>query len=230
MKLPKLKSIQIRQLLITIIFYTLMNVSVAQDLPDCLMSPPYLEIQAPELGFAALDSELFAGDCEAVDDSLWLRQTGEFFDLYVATKGPSGSGRYWNITVGLAEKEKTTPDRGFCLNTSTIGWRTLQNFSTMPLPWLSDKNENGLPEFILWDSFALHEDASMAEFGLIAWVYETDSKGLFRLNLQLSREMASEIAAEYHKPIKGTDNRIQTIRSEFARHLEDFVSNKCTVP
>ena len=147
----------------------------------------------------------------------------------IATEGPSGSGRYWNVTVGLAEAGKTRPTRGFCVTTSTIGWRTLRNFNNNPLPWVSDRNENGLPEFILWDSFPLREEASMAEFGLIAWVYEADQKGLFRINWQLSREIAFEIASAYRKPLEETNDRIQNMRKDFARYIEEFASQRCTV-
>jgi hypothetical protein len=220
---------QTRFLLTSIFLCGLVSVSIGQNLPVCLMSPPYLEIQVPAVGFAAVDTELYVGECDVVDDSLWKIQHGDSFNLFVATDGPAGSGRYWNIIVGLAEAGKTTPTRGFCLTTSTIGWRTLRNFNNKPLPWISDRNRNGLPEFILWDSFPLHKEASNAEFGLTAWIYELDLKGMFMINWQLSRELASEIVSEYRKPIEESKNRIQNMRKDFARHLEQFATQKCKI-
>jgi hypothetical protein len=35
----------------------------------------------------------------------------------------------------------------------------------------------------------------MAEFGLMAWVYQLDSNGKFTIDWSLSRQMAGEIAA-----------------------------------
>ena len=97
------------------------------------------------------------------------------------------------------------------------------------MPWVSDRNENGLPELIIWDSFPLHEEALMAEFGIIAWVYETDQKGQFRINWQLSREIAFEIASAYRKPVEETNDRIHNMRKDFARHIEEFASRKCQI-
>jgi len=55
------------------------------------------------------------------------------------------------------------------MSASTVDWRTLQRYSEGPLPWLDDVDDNGRPEFILWDSFALHDEASLAEYALVAW-------------------------------------------------------------
>ena len=201
----------------------------AQDIPFCLMRPPCETIQIPDQGFTWLDSNLYADPCAVVDDSMWMRQPADSFDLMVATDGPHGSGRYWTVTIGIAETKKKTPHRGICLETTTIGWRTLRNFNNVPLPWVGDRDEDGLAEIIIWDSFPLHEEASMAEFGLIAWIYEIELAGVFCIDWQLSRELAAEIAAAYHKPVDGINEWIQKLRNDAARNLEMFASEKCTV-
>jgi hypothetical protein len=38
-----------------------------------------------------------------------------FLDLFVCADGPSGSGRYWDVTIGVAEKGHRAPIRGVCL-------------------------------------------------------------------------------------------------------------------
>jgi hypothetical protein len=151
-------------------------------------------------------------------------QPGDDFDLLVAADGPHGSGRYWTITVALKKSKEEIPSRGICLETSTIGWRTLQYFNKLPLPWVDDQNENGHPEFILWDSFPLNDEPTMAEFGLIAWVYELSKEGDLRLNMELTRALASEIAAAYRQPLENSTANLQQRRDEMAHILESFIS------
>ena len=117
--------------------------------------------------------------------------------------------------------------RGFCLVTSTVGWRTLQQLKGSPLPWAADLNGDGRAELIIWDSFSLREGASQAEFGLVAWVYQVDPKGVFTIDWGLSRQMARELASAYWQPLK-PDASLQALRITAAQALEAFASERCT--
>jgi hypothetical protein len=177
----------------------------------------------PVKGFIWIDNDLAVDSCMASADSLWLKQSGNEHDLLVAAYGPHGSGRYWRITVAVKEKDQTRPIKGLCLETSTIGWRTLQSFKKLPLPWVTDQNADGRPEFVLWDSFPLNDEPTMSEFGLIGWVYELNPGGSLDLNLDLTRILASEIASAYRVPIRDTDAGFQQRREKIAQILDEFV-------
>jgi hypothetical protein len=217
---------KIRILLTIVIIFEIASSTISQNSSVCLISPPHLTLQVPAQGFASLDSILYKDPCDTVADNLWMRQAADSFDLLVAAVGPFGSGRYWTVTIGLAMPGQKIPSRGFCLTTTTIGWRTLRDINNLPLPWLGDRNANGRPEIIIWDSFPLHEEASMAEFGLIAWIYEYSSKGMFNINWHLSREIAAEIASAYRNPVENSRDWLKKMRDNFARYLEDFASKK----
>jgi len=64
----------------------------------------------------------------------------------------------------------------------------------------------------------------MAEFGLIAWVYELDPEGNLRLNMDLTFNLAAEIAAAYRLPLENENVNLRERRDEFARILESFIS------
>lgn len=70
------------------------------------------------------------------------------------------------------------------MTTSTAGWRTLRQYRRISLLWLEDLDQDGEAELIIWDSFPLKENASMAEYGLVAWVYRLASKDLFTFFIQ----------------------------------------------
>lgn len=219
-----------KRLLVTAVLCCgVVSLGLGQDTPVCLMSPRYLTIQVPVQGLTWLDGEEFDGPCDAIADSGWVRQPADSFDLLVAADGPGGSGRYWTVTFGIAEPGERTPRRGFCLETTTVGWRTLQRFSTLPLPWLGDRDSDGRAEFIVWDSFPLREDASPAESGLMAWAYEINPEGVLTIDWSLSREIAAEIASEYRSPIQDKSPWFQEVRNGVARYLEEFASEKCTI-
>jgi hypothetical protein len=44
------------------------------------------------------------GKCEEVPPKEWVRNFSAFLDLLVHAEGPPGTGRYRNVTVGVAEK------------------------------------------------------------------------------------------------------------------------------
>ena len=219
-----------KRLLVTVVLWSgVVGLAVGQETSVCLMSPRYLTIQVPVQGVTWLEGELFDGPCNAIADSGWVRQPADSFDLLVAADGPRGSGRYWTVAVGIAEPGETAPRRGFCLVTTTVGWRTLQRFSTFPLPWLGDRDSDGRPEVIIWDSYPLRENATPAEYGLIAWVYQVNPEGVLTVDWRLSREIAEEIASEYRSPVEGAGARFQEMRNDVARYLEAFASEKCTM-
>jgi hypothetical protein len=188
------------------------------------LTPRYQSIILPTSGFAWIDNDLAVDSCAAPVDSLWMKQSGEEFDLYVAADGPHGSGRYWTVTVAVLKKDQTDLKNGVCVETSTIGWRTLQRFKKLPLPWVDDQNDNGWPEFIFWDSFPLNDEPTMAEFGLVGWVYELDEEGVLRLNFELTHALAAEIATAYRQPLENHIASFQQRRNEIAHMLKLFIS------
>jgi hypothetical protein len=216
-------------ILIIIIIAGVASYVIAQDSSFCLMSPPYQIIEIPAQGFKSIDDELFVDSCTTVADSMWMKHSAETFNLLVAADGPHGSGRYWNLSVAITDPGETKPRRGLCLNTTTIGWRTLLKFNKLPLLWLDDRDNNGQPEVIIWDSFPFHEEASLAEFGLIGWVYEVNYKGILSINWLLSRGLAAEIAHAYRQPVNAAGDKFQRLRDQIARQLERFASGKCNV-
>ena len=63
----------------------------------------------------------------------------------------------------------------------------------------------------------------------MAWVYEVNPEGVLTIDWRLSREIAEEIASEYHSPVEGAGARFQEMRNNVARYLEAFASEKCTM-
>jgi hypothetical protein len=192
----------------------------------CLMNPARVTMRVPEQGFRWLEGEGIQDTCNTVPNTSWVRVSSKQFDLLVHTDGPSGSGRYWEVTVALTTKNDTIPTRGFCFETNTVGWRTLQQFNRLPLRWVEDRDGDGKPELIIWDSFPLNEKASLAEYGLVAWVYQVDSNGIFMIDWKLSQQIAGEIAAAYRTQLKEHDSLLQGLRNEAAKALEVFATGK----
>jgi hypothetical protein len=195
--------------------------------PQGLIEPKYLAISLPKMGLAWLPGEDFQGTCEDVPAKEWIRKPFGPFDLLVHAEGPSGSGRYWILTAGTATRHGAKPDRGICLQTSTLGWRTLQRFKTLPLPWADDLDEDGKAELIIWDSFSVTADESMAEFGLMAWVYRVQQPDeTFTIDWNLTRRMARELAAAYRLPLQPDRWKLQKVRDLIAQELEKFASER----
>ncbi len=190
--------------------------------PACSMRPDHLKI-----GFTGLQGEDSSGICDDVPAKKWIRNSSGCLDLFVYADGPSGSGRYWNVTVGVGERQSSKPIRGVCLMTSTVGWRTLQRYRKTPLPWLDDLDKDGRAELILWSSFPLREDASLAGYGLMAWVYRLASDDSLAIDWGLSRRMAREIAEAYRSPLDSTAPYLGPLRTEAAEALEWFADEQC---
>jgi hypothetical protein len=141
--------------------------------------------------------------------------------------GPEGSGRFWTITVGVSEQSGSRPSHGACMLTSTVGWRNLQRYSKGPLPWADDVDHDGRAEFILWDSFPLRDGASMAEFGLVAWIYHVADSGSLVLDWDLSARFARRLAEEYRSTLTGSDAIVNGNRARAAQALEEFADRRC---
>jgi hypothetical protein len=131
--------------------------------------------------------------------------------------------------IGVARKQHSKPIRGVCLRTSTVGWRTLERYKRAPLGWLDDLDKDGKAEFILWSSFPLRADASLAEDGLMAWVYRVDSENSLAIDWELSRKMAREIAEAYRSSHDSATSYPGPLRAEAASALEGFVDERCSM-
>lgn len=196
--------------------------------PDCLVKPDYLQLRLPPLGFKWVEGNQPDGECKGVHAKKWLRQRAGSLNLFVSADGPSGSGRYWKVTIGVAKIEQAKPTRGICLITSTVGWRTLQEWKRGSLAWLDDLDHDGRAELIVWNSFPLREDASPADYGLTAWVYRVDSENSLTLEWNLSRKMAAAIELAYRSPLGGTTPYNPSQRAEAAEALKRFVDKRCS--
>ena len=219
-------------LCVTVVVVSLALVGGA-SLPECLMKPELLTLSLPRDRFVPLEKEElgeFAGPCEVFEDTEWMRMPAGSRDLLVSADGPSGSLRYWHITVGVAQRTERKPSRCLYLETSTVGWRTLQRYKDLPLRWLDDLDGDGNAELIIWDSFPLYKEAELNAFGLIAWVYRLVSEESLAIDWGLSRRMARDIAKAYHAPLeRRTDPFINVLRAQAAAALEQFAEERCTI-
>ena len=196
--------------------------------PPCRMAPSVIRISLSREDFVWLEGEEQTGSCERVPIGKWIRKPSGPSNLFVYADGPSGSGRFWNVTIGMSEIDLAKPSRGICLMANTVGWRTLQQFKVSPLPWLDDVDGDGKAEVILWASFPLRSEASTGEFGLTAWVYRLTSENTLVIDWDLTRKQAREIAAAYRTPLKNSSETIVPIRAEAATALEMFADERCT--
>ena len=194
--------------------------------PPCLVRPDHLQLNFPRHGFKWAEGAEPGNGCEDVPAGKWSRQPSGPFDLLVYADGPSGSGRYWKVMIGITKRSQSKPIRGICLITSTVGWRTLQQWKKTPLAWLDDLDGDGESELIIWNSFPLREEASMAEFGLMAWVYRVNSANSVAIDWHLSRKMAKAIAVSYRSTLESTTT-YSGLRTQAAEALEQFGGERC---
>ena len=162
-----------------------------------------------------------------IPEGEWIRKDSGAMDLWVNAQGPTGSGRYWKITIGVSENDAERPERGVCLGATTLGWRTLQEIEGGGLAWIDDVDHDGKFEILLWDSFPLREEASAAEQGLVAWVYRLDGRDELQLDMTLSRQMAKRIAASYRSPLKNPSAGLSALRAQAAAALAKFADGGC---
>jgi hypothetical protein len=196
--------------------------------PSCLQ-PHYLEMRLPSRGFTCLPGEDARGKCANVPKGKWIKKSAGDLDLFVSARGPSGSGRYWEVTIGVGEKGQSRPERGICLTTSTVGWRTYQYYDATPLIWLDDLDKDGKAEVIIWASFPLRKDASAAEYGLVAWVYRLTSQDTLTIDWELSRRKAGEIARVYGLARDSAAAYPGHFAREAQEALEQFAEERCPV-
>ncbi len=192
----------------------------------CLMMPEHAVLELPESGFVWQPGGDFSGSCEGMAVAEASRGLSGSCELWVVVDGPGGSGRYWAVSIGVSDEPGAPPVRGVCMATSTVGWRTMRTHSGGALPWLEDVDGDGSMEVVVWASFPLHAHASMAEYGLVAWVYRLDAAGSLKVDWEASREMAGKLVDEYRVPMEsvGGDRR-----SKAASALEDFAEGRCRV-
>ena len=196
--------------------------------PGCLMTPEYVDIRVPAKGLSWLEASGFSGECDVADPEKWELVSSKTFKAFLNVRGPEGSGRYWVVAVGFGPEQRIAPVRGFCLSTSTVGWRTLARYDR-PLAWLEDLDDDGESELVIWGSFPLTEDASLAEYGLVAWVYRVVPDGVFKMDWNQSRDLAKELSGAYRTPLDDKYGPPADLRDQVAKALEDFASGKCAV-
>lgn len=204
------------------------------SLPACLMKPQFLTLSLPRDGFVPLGTGskgTFAEPCEVSAVTEWMRMPAGSRDLLVSADGPSGTGYFWEIEVGVALRTEPKPCRTLSLSTSTRGWRFVrpQNYHRLNIRWLDDLDADGIAELIIWDSFPNVDPFA----GVTAWVYRMDSKEeSLVIDWGLSRRMAREIAQAYigelnSQPKPGLS--VGHLWSLAADALLEFVEEQCTI-
>jgi len=166
--------------------------------------------------FVQLDTTEFpVASCGTFSGEERFRAACGKFDLMGTSDGPQGSFRVWRVEVGIAQKGFAHPFKGFCFLTSTAGWRHFGSFSffddtlkAMAFKFFYDVDGDSAAEFIRWSSFALHPEATNAEYPLVAWVYRVDSGGNLRLSMPLSRQIAIRLADAYYRRNEKTPDAI----------------------
>jgi hypothetical protein len=202
--------------------------SLGGQLQQGPLKPVWLVIQIPQQGFMWLAGEEFTGNCDTVAEDDWKKYPADDFDMLICADGPAGSGRYWTISLAIKSKTDSIPGRGCCFTTSTVGWRTLPQPADFSLSWAEDRDSDGKPELIIWDSFPLSEEATMAEYGLIGWIYQIDQSGLCTIDWNLSRKSAVQIAALYNRPAAGEDQLRSNLQHLAAEALLSFAYGRYT--
>ncbi|MGH7381026.1 MAG: hypothetical protein ACREKR_02180 [Candidatus Methylomirabilales bacterium] len=222
-------ALRIARLLLLISLVGSLSAAAAPDpgSVNCAMIPAHVRMPLPPSGLTWVEGEDLSGPCEKVPAGQWTTAHAKAGKVMVHADGPVGSGRFWTVTVGLASKTGTKPDRGVCLTTSTVGWRTLQVYKRTPLPWLADLDDDGAAEVLIWDSFPLSDDPSEAEYALVAWVYGPDAEGTFTLDWALSRQMAAELAEAYASPMPEGARWADVLRKKASEQLEAFAYGRC---
>ncbi len=170
--------------------------------------------------------ELISGVCDSVKVGEWSEMISLNSKLYINADGPDGSGRYWTITIGVSDINESIPTGGTCMLTSTVGWRTLQKFQGGSLPWIEDTDNDGNAEILLWSSFPISDNPTMADYALIAWIYKLDSMLNLRLDHELTRKYALSIAQAYRSGLQKQNDLMSTKRELAADILEKYAQER----
>ncbi len=135
------------------------------------------------------------------DDIKQANGSGAHARFRVSYAGPSGSGRYWDVAVSTGPQA-----RGFCFQTSTVGWRMVGGDPVLAkrmlklIRWVQDVDGDGHDELVVRDSFPLSTDASLASYGITAFAYDLLGDQ-FVLDAASTGSLQREIAAAYEQAV-----------------------------
>ena len=123
----------------------------------------------------------------------------------VTSKGPSGSGRYWEVGVTFPSRDGI---RGFCFTTTSVGWRHVGSnhslaakLGKLVLEWTNDVDGDGQQELVVRSSFPLSESEGLSEWAMSAAVYDR-VKNSFVYNRERSHGLNLKIADAYRSAAK----------------------------
>jgi hypothetical protein len=193
---------------------------------NCQMQASYSIIDFPVSGLTWLPNQTHSGVCPDTALNLW-KPIQNNQHIMVHADGPHGSGRYWTITVVIPGMSQNRKERGACLKTTTLGWRTLQHYWRTPLPWLADLDSDRQAEIIIWDSFPLIENATQADYALMAWVYRLVNNSSLKLDRELSRQLAAELSTAYQVEIPEASDSLLMRRDRASKLLDSFAQQQC---
>ena len=195
--------------------------------PACRMVPPRAVFEIPAKGMVWMASGE-EGACDEVDANHWVRESAGDGDLVVYADGPEGSGRFWEVTVGLAPAHGLWPDRGFCFMATTLGWRSLQSYERTPLEWLRRADRDGVPELVIWDSFQAGDSESPPDSAIVAWAYRLSGDSLV-FNLESTKQLAEDLAGSYRTSLPNEHAYLREVRDKAVRHLTALASGECVL-
>ena len=117
----------------------------------------------------------------------------------VSASGPSGSGRYSVLGVSFQSKGQL---HGFCLLTSTVGWRRVGGNrylakALLPLiKYTQDVDGDGDTEFVVRSSTPVFEDAGLSEQVMSVTAYKRRG-GAFERDDESTSKLREQIAHAY---------------------------------
>ena len=133
----------------------------------------------------------------------------------VSVAGPSGSGHYWTAQVALPARS------GFCLSTSTVGWRHVGGTRPLALRlaplirWVQDVDGDGVDELVVPTSIPLRPESSLSDYVVSVTVYDYGPQR-FSPNASKTRALEERIARAYYDASRRTDVPAAT-RDHFRR-------------
>lgn len=141
------------------------------------LSPQYGTILIPAKGFIRLSDEVAKCDISPSDPQI-EKASAKFGAILLNDCMSAGSGHWHTISIGYSKGPNKSPIRGVKLTTSTLGWITLGSYNGKALPWLMDVDQDGVSEVVIWESFPDSALFANNTYGLVPWVYKSDSKSL----------------------------------------------------
>ncbi len=199
------------------------KLGLVDEVVKCELQPIWVKLDLPEQGFKDLDDDKKKNNiCKIDHDWQEFKFAGQKY--YSGVSGPEGSGRYWNITIGVSELNRKNPTRGLCFVVSTIGWRTLQRYPR--LQWMTDLDDDGTPEFIIWNSFYLDDSLQAQRSGISVWVYKILGEQLI-LDSSLTRKLSLKLSKAYLKSLPRANSSLYRSRRKISRILSGIAKSKC---